>query len=224
MNSLNNFTKQLICWGGGDQSIVLKPIIERLGSQYDIVIDDTVGALSPFNNVELLQGKIGFEKWLKGRDVSQIGFIIAIGNPYGHVRCALHDYLVDKGLTPVTICDPSALLDDDVHLESGIQIMKGAVINAKSHIGRQCIINTRSIIEHHCRLGEGVEIGPGAVLCGRVDVSQHSWVGAGATILPRLKVGENCIVGAGAVVTASTSNDAIFTGVPARFLKNNSHK
>ncbi|MDP2364243.1 MAG: hypothetical protein Q8M94_10810, partial [Ignavibacteria bacterium] len=145
---LNNFKKQLVCWGGGDQSIVLKPIIERLGSQYDIIIDDTEDAVSPFDNIELLQGKAKFEKWLKGRETSQIGFIIAISNPYGYVRCKLHDYLIEKGLMPVNVCDPSALLDEDIQLEMGIQIMKGVVINAKAKIDRQCIINTRSVIEH----------------------------------------------------------------------------
>ena len=62
MNNINNFKKKLICWGAGDQSIVLKPIIESLGSKYDILIDDTPNKASPFENIELLSGKIGFEK------------------------------------------------------------------------------------------------------------------------------------------------------------------
>lgn len=221
---LNNFMNQLVCWGGGDQSIVLKPIIERLGSAYDIIIDDTPGLISPFNNIELLHGKAKFEQWLKGRNTSQMGFVIAIGNPYGFARCALHDYLISKGLTPINVCDPSALLDNDIYIEDGVQIMKGAIINTEAHIGRQCIINTRSVIEHHCKLDEGIEVGPGAVLCGRVDIGKCSWVGAGATILPRISVGINSIVGAGALVHSNIPDNVIYAGVPAKYLKNNQYK
>lgn len=221
---LNNFTKQLVCWGGGDQSIVLKPIIEGLGSKYDVVIDDTPGLNSPFEDIDLMQGKAGFEEWLKGRNVLDIGFIIAIGNPYGFVRCSLHNYLFSKGLTPINICDPSALVDNDVEIGAGIQIMKGAIVNTKTKIDRQCIINTRSLVEHHSELSEGVEIGPGAVLCGRVNIGKHSWVGAGSTILPRLSIGSNSIVGAGALVSSSMPDNMIYAGVPAKFLKKNMYK
>jgi sugar O-acyltransferase (sialic acid O-acetyltransferase NeuD family) len=221
---LNNFPKKLLCWGGSDQAIVLKPIIENLGSKYDIIIDDTPNLRSPFPNIEILQGKSEFEPWLKGRNASEIGFIIAIGNPYGCVRCHLHDYLVGMGLKAVSICDTSALVDKDVSIGEGAQIMKGAVVNSKAVIGRQCIINTRSIIEHHDMLEEGVEVGPGAILCGRVKVQKYSWIGAGATVLPRLTIESNTIIGGGALVNTNVQSDAIFVGVPARFLKDNPYK
>ncbi len=218
---INNFKKQLICWGGGDQAMVIHPIIKMLGADFDIIFDDTPGLLSPFQNITLLQGKAFFEKWLIGRDSSQIGFVIAIGNPYGFVRCQLHDYLVAKGLTPVSFCAQSALIDADVEIGEGAQIMKGTIINARAKIGRQCILNTRSVVEHHDQLGEGVEIAPGAVLCGRVEVGNYSWVAAHATVLPRLKIGENTIIGAGAVVVKDVPAGEIWTGVPAKFLKQN---
>ncbi len=218
---LNNFTKKLICWGGGDQCMVIHPIVKDLGADFDIIFDDTPGLLSPIQNILLLQGKASFEKWLVGRDVSEIGFVIAIGNPYGFVRCQLHDYLVSKGLTAVSFCAQSALIDSDVQIGEGVQIMKGAIINSRVKIGRQCILNTRSLIEHHDQLADGVEIAPGAVLCGRVEVGKYSWIAANATILPRLKIGKNSIVGAGAVVTKNVPDQEIWTGVPARFLRKN---
>ncbi len=220
---INNFKKKLICWGAGDQSIVLKPIIENLGAQYDILIDDTVNKKSPFEDVDIIGGKKEFENWFKGRNAAEYGFTIAIGNPYGFVRCKIHNYLVKMGLSPVTICDTSALLDKDIHLEEGVQILKGVIVNSKAKIGYQSILNTGCIVEHHTELSSGVEIGPRAVLCGRVVVEQFTWVGAGAVVLPRIIIGKNSIVGAGAVVTKNTPENQVFAGVPSKFIKFNKY-
>ena len=99
--------------------------------------------------------------------------------------------------------------------------MKGVIVNAHASIGKQVILNTKSLIEHHDMLGDGVEIGPGATLCGRVNVAKFSWVCAGSTIIPRMSVGENAIVGAGSVVRQTVLDNHVVAGVPAKFLKMN---
>ena len=221
---INNFTKRLICWGGADQAIVLRPIIRSLGSDYDLIVDDTPGKASPFSDVPLVKGKEGLENWLKGRSAEGVGFIIAIGNPYGFQRQYLHNYLISKALQPVTLCDASALIDNSVIIDDGAQIMKGVILNAHAVVNKQCILNTGSLIEHHCHLGEGVEIGPGGVLCGRVHVGDYSWVGAGATVLPRINIGTNTIIGAGAVVTKDACAQKVLVGVPAKEIKQNPYQ
>ncbi|MNL42296.1 putative acetyltransferase EpsM [compost metagenome] len=154
--------------------------------------------------------------------MSEYGFVIAIGNPYGHIRIQLHEYLVAKGLSPVSFADASAIIDTDVRVEEGAQIMRGSYVNTKSRIGRQCILNTKSLVEHHCLLEDGVEIGPSATLCGRVSVGQNTWIGAGTTVLPYLKIDKNVIVGAGSVVTKSILQpESVFYGNPAQFQRSN---
>ncbi len=102
--------------------------------------------------------------------------------------------------------------------------MKGVVVNAGAKIGRQCILNTNCTIEHHDILSQGVEIGPGATLCGRVNVKDFSWVGAGVTVLPRVNVGTNAIIGGGSLVRANVPDNNVVVGVPAKFLKHNNVK
>lgn len=222
---LNNFTKRLICWGASDQCLIVQSIIEQYGVKYDILIDDTHLKESPLKDIDLLYGKSSFEKWLSGRNVSEIGFVIAIGNPYGFVRCFLHDYLINKGLTAVSVCDKSSLplLDSNLEIGSGVQIMKGVIINNNVRIGKQCILNTKSLIEHHNTLGDGVEIGPASTICGRVKIGNYSWIGAGATVLPRVFIGENSIVGGGALVNSDIEDGVVVAGVPAKFLKKNQY-
>jgi maltose O-acetyltransferase len=56
----------------------------------------------------------------------------------------------------------------------------------------------------------------GERLFGPVRVGGGTWVGAGVIILPGVRIGGGCVIGAGSVVTSDCSPDGLYTGVPAR--------
>ncbi|OGT45990.1 MAG: hypothetical protein A3E82_07670 [Gammaproteobacteria bacterium RIFCSPHIGHO2_12_FULL_38_11] len=217
---LNDLPKELIFYGGADQARVIRPIIKSLGSDVCAVIDDTPNLASPFDDVAIFEGWDTFKPWLSGRRASNYGFVITIGNPFGHIRCKLHDFLVKQNLCPVSFADPSANIDSSVQIGPGAQIMRNAIVNVDSVLGKQCIINTGAIVEHDDILGDGVEIGPGAILCGRVRVDNFAWICSGATIKPRVSIGEYSVVGAGSVVIRNIEQRVIVAGVPTKIIKN----
>jgi len=94
--------------------------------------------------------------------------------------------------------------------------MRNAVVNVDAVLGIQCIVNTGAIVEHDDLLEEGVEVSPGAVLCGRVECGDYCWFGAGSTVLPRTKLSSDAIVAAGAVVAKHVSAGTTVAGVPAQ--------
>jgi sugar O-acyltransferase (sialic acid O-acetyltransferase NeuD family) len=206
----------VILYGGTGQAKVVRPIVERSGGKVVAVFDDTPDLASPFPDVPILRGYEAFEDWVRGRDPTQIGFSITIGNPHGRVRVRLHDRFVAAGLQPVTVVHHTAFIDDDVVIGEGCQIMPGAIIHAEARIGRQCIINTKASVDHECVLEDGCEVAPGATLCGIVHMETNAWVCAGATVLPRMRIGADAIVGAGAVVNRSVPANVVVVGVPAR--------
>lgn len=214
--------RKIIMWGGGDQGRVNKPILDDLGCEIIAVVDDTKELTPPFPCTPLLLGWEGLHKWLSGTDIkiSDIGFVIAIGNPYGHIRCKLDDELRILGLTPISFSDDTALIRNDVSFADGLQMMPHSILHNNVSVKRQCIINTKALVEHDCILENGVEIGPGAVLCGRVHVGENTWIGAGATIRPRVKIGRNSIIGAGSVVIADVPNGVVVGGVPSKLIPN----
>jgi sugar O-acyltransferase (sialic acid O-acetyltransferase NeuD family) len=212
--------KKIIIWGGGDQCRVNMPILQDLGSEVLAIVDDTKDLIAPFKDIPLLYGFDQFIKWLSDKDPKSIGFVIAIGNPYGHIRNILHDKLCQIGLKSVSFSDLTASIRNDVKTMSGLQVMPHAIIHNNVEIHKQCIINTRALIEHDCILKQGVEIGPGAILCGRVIVNENSWIGAGSTIRPRVTIGSNVIVGAGAVVVNDIPDGVVVAGVPAKVIIN----
>ncbi len=214
----------LVIWGASDQCRVNYPILKSLGYHIAALIDDAPGMLSPFEGVQLYKGMQGFDHFLKTFPAKDLGFVVAIGNPFGDVRLKLHDLMKNKGLTPVSFADLTALICKTATYGEGLQVMPSAIVHGDVKIGRQCIINTRALVEHDCVLKDGVEIGPGAVLCGRVQVGENSWIGANATVRPRVSIGDNTIIGAGAVVVTDIPGNVVAVGVPARVIRENRPK
>lgn len=215
-NKINQFPSKVILWGGTGQAKLVRPIIEYYGSKIIAVFDDTVGLKSPFKDISIYYGWQEFKKWLKGKKREEIGFCVAVGNPHGRVRINFHQLLKKEGLKPISLMHSTAYISDNAVIGEGAQILAGAIIAPEVRIGKQCIINANASIDHECVLKDGVEIGPGATLCGRVKLDVNVWIGAGATILPRIAIGADSIVGAGAVVTKDLSPGMIVAGVPAK--------
>lgn len=218
-HDLNTKDTPVIMWGAGDQGRVNYQILQSLGVRVLAFVDDTPGKTTPIEGIPLLAGETALIAFLAGLSGHLPRFVIAIGNPYAAARRARHALMCRLGMLPASFADTSARLCRSARLGEGLQVMPMAIVNNEAQIGTQCILNTRSLVEHDCVLHDGVEIGPGAVLCGRVTVMENTWIGANATVNPRLKIGKNSIVGAGAVVVRDVPDNVIVTGVPAKILK-----
>lgn len=206
----------IILWGGTGQAKVVKPILDYYGVNILAVFDDTPSLPTPLLGIPIYYGKDGFRKWRKENVSIEFGFCIAIGNPHGAVRMALSKFLIEEGGEPINVIHPDSSISPNLIFGKGIQVMAGAIIAPEVKIGEQCIINTKASVDHECILGNGVEISPGATLCGCINVESRVWVGAGATILPRLNIGEDSIIGSGAVVTENVPAGVTVVGVPAK--------
>ncbi len=212
----NRLPPKIILWGGTGQAKVVRPIIEHNNSRIIAVFDDTPGLHSPFDDVDIYHGRNSFNTWLAAQDAEDLGFCIAIGNPHASARIELHHWLLENGLKPVTLVHETAWISDTVEIGEGCQVLAGAIIQPDTVIGQECIINTKASVDHECILEDGVEIAPGATLCGLVKVEQNAWICAGATILPRVRIGKGAIVGAGAVVRTDVPAGITVVGTPAR--------
>ncbi|MEK9628829.1 MAG: acetyltransferase [Nitrospinota bacterium] len=213
---INQFPPEMIFYGGTGQAKVVRPIIEYYGSRLVAVFDDTPNLKKPFPDVPLFPGS-ELEEWIQSK--KELGFSITIGNPHGRVRMKLHQKLMEKGLSPVILAHHTAFISKNAKIGQGSQIMAGSVISSEVEIGQDCIVNTNATVEHESVLQSGVEIAPGATLCGLVSVGVNGFVGAGATVLPRIQIGSDAIVGAGAVVTKNVEQGQTVVGIPAKPIK-----
>lgn len=107
-------------------------------------------------------------------------------------------------------------------------------------IGSHCFVGNGVFFDsaREIVLEDNVQIGPNVLLItsshviggsGRraahpanlpILLEKGVWIGAGATILPGVTIHQGVVVGAGAVVTKDCVANSIYTGVPARRLRN----
>ncbi|WP_313513804.1 acetyltransferase [Sphingobacterium sp.] len=139
--------------------------------------------------------------------------IIAIGN--NKIRKEIASAF---NLESPVLIHPSSNVSKYSELDSGSVVMSGVSINAGTRIGKHCIINTNSSIDHDCVINDFVHISPNVSLAGNVDVGEGSHIGIGACVIQGVKIGKNCIVGAGAVVIRDIKNGLTVVGNPAKAL------
>ena len=146
-------------------------------------------------------------------------FIVGIGGEHGYARFKTSEKLKEKSLNPPDLVSEHELLDKPDSCGECIQVMSGAIAHKFTSIGKHCILNTNSTVDHECHFGDGVHVMGGASIAGRVEAGYFSTVGTNATILPNIIIGKNVVIGAGAVVIRDIQDNSVVAGVPAKPIK-----
>ena len=114
------------------------------------------------------------------------------------------NYIIPK------IVSKYSYISKETKIDKGTIIMNNVVCNAYSSIGKNCIVNTSSIIEHGVAIGNHCHISTGAILNGDTKVGDGTFIGSNAIIKEGVIIGKNCIIGAGAVLKKNLKNNQIY--------------
>ena len=216
---------EMILWGATGHAKVLRECMADSGLRLVALFDRDTSVGSPFSDVPLVGDQHSFESWLDDRGgPDALGFLVAIGGDRGVDRIERQGYLEGLGLKPLMARHRSAFIADTARIGLGSQVLAQASVGVDATIGRACIINTGAIVDHDCRLADGVHIAPGARLTGEVEVGTVAMIGAGAVVLPRVRVGSRAVIGAGAVVVGDVAPGTTVVGNPAKPLSERRHE
>lgn len=141
-------------------------------------------------------------------------FIVAIGN--NAIRAKVQEKLENEGCFVTKLIHPNAVIGMNVRIGMGTVVMAGVVINSDSKIGKGCIINTNSSLDHDNFIEDYVHISPGVNVAGTVKIGENSWIGIGSAISNNVDICGYCKVGAGAVVVKDIIKSGTYVGVPVR--------
>ena len=116
------------------------------------------------------------------------------------VRQHLYSKVIALGFTLPPIISPIAYVSRHAFVGDGTIVMHGAIVNANSSVGNNCIINSKVLIEHDVTIGDHCHISTGAIVNGEASVGSGSFVGSGSVIKQGIVLGSRCVIGMGVSV------------------------
>ena len=120
------------------------------------------------------------------------------------------------GLDFLAVLHAKCLLDENVTLGEGVQVLAGAIVQCDVTLGANSIVNAGAVVCHDCRIGAHAHLAPGVRLSGAVTIGDGVHVGVGATIIQGLTIGEGAMIAAGAVVVDNVPPRSSVAGTPAK--------
>lgn len=145
-------------------------------------------------------------------------FLITVGHMSAPpvARESLYRELLAHRAQLATVISPLAHKAMTSVLGQGSWVGHHAMIGPGSTCGVNVLINSGSLIEHDCVLGDHVHVATHTVLNGACIVGDGSFIGSGAIVKQGVRIGRNCMIGAGSVVLADVPDGITVVGVPSR--------
>lgn len=192
-------------YGAGGHCKVVLDILESNGLKAEQIVDD-----APVENIFM------------GLPLSKAGIeydkaIITIGNCSVRKKIA-EKISVNKYLKAI---HPSSIICRNVPIGDGTVIVHGAIVQSSAKIGKHCILNTKSSIGHDVIINDFVHVASGATICGGSQIGECTWIGAGSVIRQGIHIGKNCMIGAGSIVVKDIPDNVVAFGNPCRIIREN---
>ncbi len=194
--------RRVYMYGAGGHAKVVMDILVACGMEVAALVDDD-SVLREFNGLPVLHDAEGCSP-----------FIISIGS--NKIRKEIAERL-NAGF--IAAVHPTATVSPSASVGEGTVVMQGAVIQADAKIGRHCIINTASTVDHECVIGDYAHISPNVSLCGNVHVGEGTQIGVGAVVVPGVRIGKWSLVCAGSVVTKDIPDYCVAAGNRCNVIK-----
>lgn len=204
--------KRLVIIGASGQGKVVVDIALKLQKYDEILFLDDNENVKECMNFPVVGKSSDAEQYIDSAE-----FIVAIGN--AQIRKKVIEQLLHLNANITTLIHPMATIGHNVRIGEGTVVMAGVIINPDSVIGKACVINTCSSVDHDCVVDDYVHIAVGSHLCGTVSVGDATWIGAGATVINNISICPDCIIGSGAVVIKDIKERGTYIGVPAKRVK-----
>lgn len=116
------------------------------------------------------------------------------------IREVIFKKLKKIGFSLPIIKSPNAYISKNSKIDEGTIIMHQAIINAASKIGKNCIINTKSIIEHDTEVKNNTHVAPGSIINGNCIIGKNCFLGSGSTIKENTTIKDFTFVKANSLV------------------------
>lgn len=208
----------IVIIGSSGHAKVIIDIVQQ-EKKYNIV-----GLLDRFRDVG--EKTLGYPVLGKEEDLPELmkthalnGAIVAIGDNFVRSKVAERVQKICPDLPFVSAIHPKASIAMEVSIGEGSVVMAGVSINPYSSVGRFCILNTNSSLDHDSILEDFASLAPGATTGGNCRIGQYSAISIGAVLIQGVRVGEHTVIGAASLVMKPIGSFVVAYGTPARTIR-----
>lgn len=194
--------KLLLFGAGGHAKVVLDCVLES-GNTVEGIFDDDEDLVS-LNGTSVL-GEYD------SKELSDLKMIVSVGD--NRLRKNIVSNIEHRFGEAI---HPSAVVSKFSSIDFGTMVIHGSIVQSGVTIGKHCILNTLSSVDHDSTIGDYVHISPRSCVCSSVRIGEGTHLGAGATVLPGIRIGKWCVIGAGAVVNKDIPDFSVVVGVPGK--------
>ena len=195
--SLSDELPVVVIGAGGHAAVVVSSLF-RLGAS----ILGATKRVGDENGSELGIPIIGDDSVLDKMQPSEVMLVNGIGMavPAQSARCHAASRLRSLGFRFRPVLDPTSIVAAGVEIKEGAQVLAGAVIQPRTVIGIDTIVNTGARIDHDCEIGAHSHICPSVTITGNVRIGSGSLIGAGTIVTPGVSIEKNSMIKAGSLV------------------------
>jgi UDP-3-O-[3-hydroxymyristoyl] glucosamine N-acyltransferase len=147
-------------------------------------------------------------------------FCLALTDP--RLKKIMVEKAIAHGLRPAPpIVHPRALIHgDEIEIGDGSYILGGAVVQACSKLGRYVSVCSNAVVGHHAILGDYVTQNVTSATLGFVELGEGVEIGTGSCVRGRVRIAPWAMTGMMACVVKDIDEPgSVHVGVPARPFK-----
>jgi sugar O-acyltransferase (sialic acid O-acetyltransferase NeuD family) len=148
---------------------------------------------------------------------SQARLLLALGGGNANrLRAARFKEASARGYGFASYISARAMVWPDLQVGDGCLLFEGCMVHPFARIGSNCVLRSGSHVSHHAVVGDHCFLAAHSVLAGGASLGQRCFLGLNSSVRDGVKVAERCLVAAGAAVTADTTENGVYMGVPAK--------
>ena len=203
---------KMIILGAGGHATSVANVADSAG--YDVIaFVDKDKAGQKLLGRDVVAEFTGIENWCN------LFLAIAIGDNFSREYVYKDLLLRGSPLKFPTLVHTSATISEYAKIDIGTVVMPGALVGPNSLVGKFCLLNTRSSIDHDTTMMDFSSLAPGAITGGGVSIGQRSNIGIGGTLINGIAIGNDTIVGAGSLLNRNLPSNVVAYGNPAKIVR-----
>ncbi len=207
--------KEIVIFGSGDQAKLIYYEIKYLRNY------KFLGFIDPFKKelfIDQKKKKI-FTSINKFKIKKKLFAIIGVGNNFIRKKIFEETNKLNLNIIWEKIISKKTSINKNVKIGEGTFVCQGANISANSLIGKHCIINSLSSIDHDNQFGDFSSTGPGVISGGNVKIGSMCHLGIGSVIKNNININKNIIIGSNSYVNKDLVKSGVYFGSPSKFIK-----